>query len=203
LSTKTIHDFISGTNVDLPTLTIFLDSLDTDERVREVRSLTASEQALLFESVTGFHAVNLTDFVPEGTPLLQEVIHYGRNSLPTLRFFEKRFCMPETQPNELWGYNKHILKPLIGPGYFIVRQHSASEVMIDYTEIPPSKPASWPRVVPNSARLGRYVYDGLRDIMRGVSKHVTIGRATRQGQPVDSWFVLCRAEPQTGKHSTK
>ena len=130
-----------------------------------------SEQALLFEAAAGFRAVNLTDFVPEGTPPFQEVIHHGRNSLPTLRFFEKRFCLPEIQPNELWGYNQHILKPLIGPGYFVVRQHSASEVMIDYTEVPPSKPASWPKVVPNSARLGRFVYDGLRDIMRGVSRH--------------------------------
>jgi hypothetical protein len=181
LSTKTIHDFVSDTTIDLPVLTIYLDSLDTDERVRQVRSLTASEQAQLFEAAAGVRAAQLTDFVPEGTLPLQEVIHYGRNSLPTLRFFEKRFCLPEMQSGELWGYNEQPLKALVGPGYFTARQHSAFEVLIDYTEVPPNKPKAWPTILPNSARLGRFVYEGLRDIVRGVSKHVTIGRVMRQG----------------------
>jgi hypothetical protein len=41
------------------------------------------------------------------------------------------------------------------------------------------------------ARLSRFICTG-RDFMRGVSQHVTIGRATREGKPMDNWFVLCR-----------
>ena len=42
------------------------------------------------------------------------------------------------------------------------------------------------------ARLARFIYHRTRDFMRGVSEHVTIGRATREGKPMDNWFVLCR-----------
>jgi hypothetical protein len=94
VSTKTIHDFLSDKAVDLAALTIFLDGLDADQRIHHVRSLTPTEQALLFEAAANFRALRLTDLVPEATPLLQEVIHHGRNSLPILRFFEKRFCLP-------------------------------------------------------------------------------------------------------------
>jgi hypothetical protein len=200
---STIHDFLSEKAVDLPALTAFLDALDANRRVRHIRSLTAVEQALLFEAVEDYRSLSLTDFVPEGSPLLHKVIHHGRNSLPIFRFFEKRFCLPRMQSDELWGYNKHILRPMIGPGYFIARQSTAFEVMIDYTVVPLSRPPSWPRVVPNTYRFGRFVYDGLRDIVRGVSTHVTIGRATREGQPVDNWFVLCREETQVTAQSER
>jgi hypothetical protein len=200
LSTKTIHDFLSDKAVDLTALTIFLDA---DQHIRHIRSLTRAEQVLLFEAAANVRALKLTDLVPEGTPLLHEVIYQERNSFPIMRFFEKRFCLLRMHTDELWGYNKHILKPLIGPGYFIARQHSTFEVMIDYTEVPPSKPPAWLRILPNLARLGRFVHEGLRDIVRGVSKHVSIGRATREGQPGDNWFVLCRDESQTAKRASE
>ena len=44
------------------------------------------------------------------------------------------------------------------------------------------------------ARLGRFVYAGMIDIMRGVSTHVTIGRALKGGKFMDAWFVLCRED---------
>lgn len=65
---------------------------------------------------------------------------------------------------------------------------------IDYAKLPPTKPRSWPAIKPNSARLGRYVYYGTRDVLRAASAHVSIGRDTRDGQPLDIWFVLCRAD---------
>jgi hypothetical protein len=187
-----IHDFFAGRDVDVPGLAAYLDRLDGLRRVAAARALAAAEQAALFEAVAGARPLTLDDFVPATVPPLRPVIHYGRNSLPLFRLFEKRFCRPDGDGGELWGYNEQPWKALTGPGYFVARQASAAEVVIDYCEVPPSKPAEWPRILPNSAGLSRFIYHRTRDFMRGVSRHVTIGRATREGKPMDNWFVLCR-----------
>ena len=49
-----------------------------------------------------------------------------------------------------------------------------------------------PRRSPSS-RASRFVYAGMIDMLRGVSKHVTIGRAIRNGKEADNWFLLCRS----------
>lgn len=187
-----VHAFFRGGDVDLPGLARFLDELDGRARIREARSLDRREQARLFEAAEGFRPVVLEDFVPAALPPLQPVIHYGRNSLPVFRIFEKRFCRADTGRDELWGYNEQSFKALTGPGYFTAYAASESEVVIDYLREPPRKPPAWPPILPNSARLGRFVYFDTKDLMRGVSRHVTIGRATRGGSPMDNWFVLCR-----------
>jgi hypothetical protein len=188
-----IHTYLAAASVDMIGLADYLDHLDAPTRLREVRSLGKREQVKLFEAAADVRPTDLAHFVPVGTPPLREVVHYGRNSLPTLHNFEKRFCLPDTRSDELWGYNEHPLRGLIGPGYFVVRETSHPEMVIDYTEIPPGKPDAWPPIRPNSARLGRFVYYQTRDVVRAVSEHVTIGRDTRNGQPLDRWFVLCRA----------
>ena len=166
-----IHDFFRGSDVDLPALAAYLDGLDRARRIAEARDLGGAEQARLFEAAAGYRRVTLDDFVPRGFPPLQPIVHYGRNSLPVFKIFEKRFCLPDASASELWGYN---------------------ELVIDYCEVPPRKPAEWPPILPNSARLSRFIYYRTRDFMRGVSQHVSIGRATREGKPMDNWFVLCR-----------
>jgi hypothetical protein len=66
-------------------------------------------------------------------------------------------------------------------------------VVVDYTRpLPRRAPPGLPPIVPNHARLSRFVYNGTVDVLRGVSERVTIGRATRGGRPLDNWFVLCR-----------
>lgn len=187
-----IHDYFRAGEVDLAALAPYLDTLDGTRRIAEVRDLSAREQARLFEATEGFRKVTLDDFVPAATATLQPVIHYGRNSLPLFRSFEKRFCKPDPPSDELWGYNEQPWKAVTGPGYFVARRASDLEVVIDYCEVPPRKPAEWPPILPNSARLSRFIYDRTRDFMRGVSRHVSIGRATREGRPMDNWFVLCR-----------
>lgn len=189
-----IHDHFGANTIDLESLARYFDELSADARVREARDLSAAEQARLFEAAAGFRRMTLDDFVPSGKPPLAPVIHYGRNSLPLFRIFEKRFCRPDGDAvaGELWGYNEQSMKTLTGPGYFVARQASELEVVIDYCEIPPRKPESWPAILPNSARLSRFIYHRTRDFMRGVSRHVSIGRATREGKPMDNWFVLCR-----------
>jgi hypothetical protein len=188
-----IHDFFAARDVDVPGLAAYLDGLAGARRIAEVRDLAAAEQARLFDAAAGVRRVTLDDFVPAAEPPLRPVVHYGRNSLPLFRLFEKRFCRPEGGVvAELWGYNEQPWKTITGPGYFVAKQAGAAEVVIDYCEVPPRKPAEWPPVLPNSARLSRFIYYRTRDFMRGVSQHVTIGRATREGKPMDNWFVLCR-----------
>jgi len=187
-----IHDFFAARDVDVPGLAAYLDGLAGARRIAEVRDLAAAEQARLFDAAAGVRPATLDDFVPAAEPPLRPVIHYGRNSLPLFRLFEKRFCRPEGGGAELWGYNEQPWRTITGPGYFVARQASGAEVVIDYCEVPPRKPAEWPPVLPNSARLSRFIYYRTRDYMRGVSQHVTIGRATRDGKPMDNWFVLCR-----------
>ncbi|MGH7857262.1 MAG: hypothetical protein ACREQY_08000 [Candidatus Binatia bacterium] len=188
-----VHGFFAGGRVDLEGLSRFLDDLSPGARVLEARSLTPKEQAMLFDAAAGFRPLTLDDFVAPAVAPLREVIHYGRNSLPVFRIFEKRFCRPDAAgARELWGYNEQAFKAFTGPGYFVARQENEREVMIDYCEVPPSKPDGWPTILPNSARLSRFIYYRTRDLMRGVSRHVTIGRATREGKPMDNWFVLCR-----------
>jgi hypothetical protein len=94
----------------------------------------------------------------------------------------------------LWGYNEFPLKRAFGPGYFVAQEHGEMEVLIDYAEVPSARPPSWPEIRPASARLGRFVYQGPRDTLRGVTGHVSMGRAPREGQPVDNWLVLCRSD---------
>lgn len=89
------------------------------------------------------------------------------------------------------------IQPVTGPGYFVCYEIPGSEVLIDYTQVPAvdaPRPEGWPGVRPNSAGMSRYIYNGTQDTMRGVSRHVSIGRAARAGKWMDNWFVLCRRE---------
>jgi hypothetical protein len=186
-----IHDFFKS-GCDAKGLGAWLDGLSPEARLAEVRALSAKEQAALFEAVRGLRPLALPDFVPVDMPALREVIHEGKNSLPLFSRFQKRFCRPEGGAPELWGYNEQAMRWATGPGYFRARPIEDGQVLIDYFEVPPGKPAEWPKILPNSARLSRFVYFHTRDTMRGVSKHVSIGRAARDGKWMDNWFALCR-----------
>ncbi len=190
-----IHDHLTEQRADVPGLAAYLDSLDQATRVREVRTLTGREQALLFEAAVGVRPIVLDDLVPSDVPPLTQVIHHGRNYLRRFNTFEKRFCRPTNRTGELWGYNEHSLRWLTGPGYFVARPHGEGEVLIDYLEVPPANPDGWPAIKPNSAGWGRFVYFQTQDVLRGVSRHVSVGRDTKRGRPLDRWFVLCRSEP--------
>lgn len=192
-----VHSFFkTGDKVDIHGLSEYLDRLGPASRVKAARELTAREQARLFEAARGFRPLAVHHFVPESVPPMTQVIHFGRNSLPLFRIFEKRFCRPggEFASIHLWGYNEQPFKAVTGPGYFTVRQENGDEVVIDYLQVPPFRPDGWPAILPNSARLSRFIYYQTRDVMRGVSEHVSVGRATRNDRQMDNWFVLCRQE---------
>jgi hypothetical protein len=138
--------------------------------------------------------------VPPTVADLVEVAHQGSNALPLFRRFAKVFCRPDPGAprgqGELWGYNRTsaLVRATAGPGYFVVYPEGPGELLIDYTRLPARRILGWPPILPNEARLGRVVYAGMQDVLRGVSRHVAIGRARRGGHWLDQWFVLSRED---------
>ncbi|MCC7078791.1 MAG: hypothetical protein IT198_16865 [Acidimicrobiia bacterium] len=185
--------------LDLDAVAAFLDSLHHEGRVVACRSLTGQEQARLFEAAEGYRKTTVEDIVPASVAPLVPVPHWGKNSLPAFTVFQKVFCRPDDtaarDAGELWGYNEFGLKAFTGPGYYVAYNLPDGEVLVDYTRIPGGRAPGWPRVIPNSRRLGRFIYYGTQDTLRGVSEHVTIGRAARDGEWMPNWFVLVRQDP--------
>jgi hypothetical protein len=176
-----------------------LDGMSHAERVRAIRATGRAEQRRLFEAALGFRALRLVDVVPARVPALVPVRHYGKNTLPAFTWFEKRFCRPADadpqDPDRLWGYNEQGLRWLTGPGYFVLRPAPrAGELAVDYTSVPPERPAAWPPIRPNERGLSRFVYGFMVDTLRGVSTHVSVGSAARRGRDLGSWFLLCRED---------
>jgi hypothetical protein len=187
-------------HLDLPRLSKDLDELGHDARVWATRHWGRGTQARLWEAAKGFRPVTLDDYVPSGTPPLTQVITWGMNTLPAHNHFQKRFCRPNDPEakDRLVGFNFQSLASITGPGYYVAHPApDAGEVDIDYTMAPAAtdKAPEWPPFLPNSARLGRFVYYGMVDVMRGVSSHVSIGRAKKAAGWMDAWFVLVRQDP--------
>jgi hypothetical protein len=175
------------------------DALDPAERVAAARSLGRSAQRRLYELVVGFRPLRLEHLVPPSAPDFAPVRHYGRNTLPAFKLFEKRFCRPHgadaVKPGELHGFNFQTLAAVTGPGYFVAREDTTRpEVLVDYNFVPKEHPEGWPEIRPNERGLSRFVYGFMVDTLRGVSEHVTIGSAARKGKDMGSWFILCRED---------
>src|SRR5207237_1199006 len=101
-----IHEYFKGGAADVKGLGAWLDGLPAAERFAVVCELSAREQAALFDAARGARPLIIADFVPAVTPLMREVIHEGKNSLPFFSRFQKRFCRFDSAVAELWGYNK-------------------------------------------------------------------------------------------------
>ena len=71
-----------------------------------------------------------------------------------------------------------------------------SSYVIDYTRIPPKKVEAWPEIRGNEGGSGALVYGRMKDYMRKVSNHVSIGKAYKDGKEVGAYFMLCRQDPQ-------
>jgi hypothetical protein len=170
-----------------------LDTMDEETRVSTVTALGRNQLSALFEAAAVNSPVRLSDMVPTDIPAMTEVIHEGKNSLGVFTRFQKRFCRPPAEhPDQLWGYNEQAMRTLTGPGYFVFHRVESGELAVDYRGLPPGKLPQWPTIIPNSARLSFFIYNGTVDILRHVSKHVTIGRAYRKGRPMNAWFALVR-----------
>lgn len=175
-----------------------LDDLSHKQRLDEVLVLSRAQQRSLFYRVRGALDLGLEHFVPDELGDLEEVIHWGRNSLPAFQRFQKRFCRPpqaqQSQPPVLWGYNEQTMKAFTGPGYFCARLGDPEHpVWIDYRGAPPPGGApGWPRPLDNKQRLSRVIYYGTVDKMRRVSDHVSVGSAFRGQKELGAYFVLVR-----------
>ena len=193
-----LREMLSSSDVDMEAIRNHLDGLDPQARRTEAMSLRGSHQRRLFDAAAGFRTVTLDHFVSPSRGPMREVVHRGRNTLPLFSHFAKVFVRPDDgTPDQLWGYNRNpgFIETTVGPGYFVAHPHDVSgEVLIDYTMQPPRHPDGWPEIIPNSARISRFVYYQTQDVMRGVSSHVTIGRATKKGRNMSAWFVLCRED---------
>jgi hypothetical protein len=176
-----------------------LGPLSAAERVAAVRSLGGADLRLLWRAAAGYRALRLTDLVPPQVAALAPVRHFGRNSMAAFTIFEKRFYRDNganpAAPELLFGANFQTMSPLTGPGYFVVEQEPNSpELRVDYRRLPEHTPADWPKIRANERGISRLVYGFMVDTLRGVSEHVTIGSAARNGRDIGAFFVLCREE---------
>ncbi len=193
-----LRELLERDRPDMAGVAAHLNAIRPEKRRDEIRSLRRKHLARLFEAASGHEPISLSSFVGDDRDAMQEVVHHGKNSLPVFNRFAKVFVRPRAgHATELWGYNRAgpFIETVVGPGYFVARAaEKYGEVLVDYLRVPPRRPDHWPPILPNSARLSRFVYHGTQDILRGVSRHVTIGRATKAGKPMSAWFALCRED---------
>ncbi|MGM0576746.1 MAG: hypothetical protein ACQEXJ_13535 [Myxococcota bacterium] len=195
---KQFDEILATDPLDADRLAEVLDGMPEDDRVSAARSIKGKDQRRLWDACAG-RATSLEDFVPAGVPPATEVIHAGKNSLPVFTTFEKRFARPEDRDDALYGYNEGATRAIVGPGFFVAHYFAERrEVGVDYLQVPPAVaklPAGWPDVKPNEKGVQKFVYAGTVDFMRKVSKHVTIGRAYKNGEEeLPHTFVLCRTD---------
>jgi len=192
----TLSDMLRAQSPDIAAIEAHLNSLPTVTRRDQVLAINNKEQATLFKIAEKYRAVTTDTLVPPGTPPLTGVAHHGKNSLPVFTGFAKVMCRPSGPQfgDKLWGYNKNpfIVHHAVGPGFYAAYPHNEFEYLVDYTMLPEERAADWPQIVPNTYRLSRVVFYGMQDVLRGVSEHVSIGRAMKGGKWLPNWFVLCR-----------
>lgn len=192
-------------SVDIHAIAAALDALSADERLEAAHSLNRREQRELYRKAAASAPLTLDDFVPSNKAALEPVHHRGRNTLPmprSLQLFEKRFCRPQARKDALYGYNQSPFIGTVGPGFFVAIPTDANPawkergaIVVDYFQVPDGPvPAAWPKVIPNTQGLQKFVYNRTRDFMRRVSKHVTIGAAHKVEKPLDHYFILVRQD---------
>lgn len=172
----------------------YLDPLSHADRMEALTALQGPRlQRKLYAIGDQNPRVTIEQLIPPDATPLREVIFHGKNSLPVFTHFQKRFCRPpkERQRDELWGYNHTNIGWLVGPGYFVCHDDPVGAA-IDYRAVPPEGVPGWPPVQPNARGISHLVYKNMIDYLRRVSRHAFIGSATKNGKPLDSYFVLCR-----------
>ena len=198
-----LSEMISGGLTLVEEMGGYLDRLSHRDRLKEIYSLGAKEMAALYHRAGQGPPITMEHYVPDDMADTSQVIHYGINSLPAFRKFQKRFCRSvrlETGESTIYGYNEGPTRPLLGPGYFVTHETAGWDhweprgaVVIDYHMVPEGPVApGWPRVIPNEQGLQQLVYSCTRDFMRKVSDHVSIGAAFKHETPMGAYFVLCR-----------
>jgi len=197
-----LHSIIADDSASAVDLADFFNRLPLERAVAAARSLSGTRaQARVWEQVASNPPVVTSDLVPIDHPAMQAVVFHGKNSLPLFTEFEKICCRPdeqdsgESQPNELWGYNRSPTMKVVGPGYYVTHDTPDSELgacAFDYNRLPLRAAEGWPTIKPNERGVSRFVYNRMIDYMRRVADDVFIGLATRDEKSMSSWFLLVR-----------
>jgi hypothetical protein len=198
-----LRDLLTSAQTGIAEIADWLDRAGPEQRIEAAFSLDRAAQRELYRRAAGTTPITLEHFVPREIRDLQPVHHKGRNTLPlpaALKLFEKRFARPRDGRAQLFGYNESLPNRVIGPGYFVARPTrdepnwvERGAVVVDYVETPEGElPPEWPKLVPNSHGLQRFVFYGTRDFMRRVSRHVSIGAAYKGEKPLGHYFILVR-----------
>jgi hypothetical protein len=189
----------------LETLRDELDTLDHAGRLDAVMGCGREALARLYELAAHAPPLDEAHFVRDRGPL-EPVAHDGWNSLPlprASRRFQKVFARPEPGgASRLFGYNEGDARKWIGPGYFQLVPTIGTPAweprgawVVDYFRVPDGKvPEGWPKVVPNWWGPQVLVYDGTRDFMRRVSRHVSIGKPWGRLGSLPFCFALVRRD---------
>lgn len=181
--------------LDLDAIAHHLDGLSSDERISQVRAIPGKLQAKLFAAARGYKALSFDSYVPTEHPERTFVRHHGKNSLPAFSHFEKRFARPGPEASVLWGFNHSPMMGIVGPGHFVMRTGpDEGELHVDYYSIPEEQLDDAPPLKQNDQGLSALVYGKMVDVLRGVSDHVSIGRAIKKGKETGNYFLLCRED---------
>ncbi len=186
--TQLIHAGGSGRAIEA-----HLDALSHPERMRQVHELGRNDQVKLYDRADP--QIDREHFVPKGA-VLKPIKHHGRNNQPAFRTFQKPMTLGED--GTIFGFNEGILRPVIGPGYFVLRDTNGDDrghMVVDYFMIPSgTTPSGWPAIKRNEDGPQQFVYGRCRDYMRRVSAHVSVGKAYREESRVMGYFVLVRED---------
>ena len=192
-----LKELLSGASPDPQAVAACLDAMGLDEQVAACRGLSVREVHKVWSMAESGPTIDLDFIVPADTPEGQPVIHFGVNTLPASRNFEKRFVRAPGRDDQLWGYNHQPLAFLTGPGYFVVGPPGTDgedALFIDYRSVPDGLVAGWPPVRDNNGLIGRLVYGGMKDTMRRVSERVSVGRAYLGAKDRKASFILVRGD---------
>lgn len=198
----TLDALLADGSTTIADLAAFFDGKDHAGRLEALSRTSKAQQKRMWEIAADAPPMTLQDFVPDSVPPLTEVIHHGRNTLPALNFFQKRFARPADGSETAFGYNEGATRWLIGPGYFVAHATAGNPTweargawVVDYFMVPEGPtPAGWPPIKKNSQGLQILVYHHTRDFMRKVSEHVSIGMAFKNESSLNNWFTLCRED---------
>ena len=198
-----LQSLLATATAPMADITALLDEASAADRRAALFSLSRPQQRALYERAAASPTLTIDDLLAGAAPLTP-VIQHGQNSLPLFRRFEKHMCRPDDGSARIFGFNEGATRPLIGPGYFVAvptglptdgapTWAARGGVVVDYFQVPTGAVAAgWPTVVDNGKGLQRFVYKGMRDYLRKVSTHASIGAAFQGEREFNSWFVLCR-----------
>jgi hypothetical protein len=185
--------------MDLKRVAEILDGLGHEGRYHTIRTWTKHQHELIYEAAKGFRPLDLDFLVPSSVGSLVEVIHDGHNTLPMFTQFQKRFVKLDGEDLPIGGYNHQSMAAFTGPGYFGVTKGEGpdheGELVVDYRVIPKNKPDAWPEIRSNDGGIAGIVNGGMVDYVRGISNHVSIGMAFKNGQSRNQWFAMVRRDP--------